>query len=291
MKQDQLTPKKFLINILRPIVKMVLRNGIVYREFCDAVKKLFVDVATEDFGIKGRPTNISRVSILTGIDRKEVKRVRDLTANQELNESPSNRRDRITRVISAWHQDKNYLDSAGNPIILDVQGTSHSFSQLSKSYAGDIPEGALLKELERSNVVERISTTKNNQTIDQVKIVKREFIPVETDPDAILRASEVFTDLGKTLFHNLYDADEKNTPKVFERRASNSNIDPLKYEEFKQFVNLKGQAFLEEIDQWLTDNELENDDSNSNKGIRLGVSTFLINDLLEDGNAPSKKKP
>ena len=291
MKQSQdqqQAPHSFLIKIMRPIIKMVLRNGVIYKEFCEVIKKMFVDVATEDFGIKGRPTNVSRVSILTGIDRKEVKRIRDLGSNQELQEQ-SQRRDRITRVISAWHQDEDYLDKTGNPLTLKVQGGKGSFSQLCKSYAGDIPEGALLKELERSNVVERKTISVGENSEEQVTILKREFIPVETDPDAIFRASEVLSDLGTTLFNNLYDAEQSKKGKIFERRASNSNIDPLKYEEFKQFVNEKGQAFLEEIDQWLTDNELPKDRSQLKEGMRLGVSAFLISGSSEE--KPPKKKP
>ena len=66
--------------ILRPIAAILLRCGMTWKEFAEVSKSVFVDVATREFGISGRPTNVSRVSILTGIGRKEVKRQRDLLA-------------------------------------------------------------------------------------------------------------------------------------------------------------------------------------------------------------------
>ena len=60
--------------LLRPIALILLRGGITWKEFAELSKSVFVSVATDEFGIRGRPTNVSRVSILTGISRKEVNR-------------------------------------------------------------------------------------------------------------------------------------------------------------------------------------------------------------------------
>jgi hypothetical protein len=54
----------FLI-VLRPIARIFLRFGIGFREFAEISKAAFVDVASTDFGIRGRPTNISRVAVMT----------------------------------------------------------------------------------------------------------------------------------------------------------------------------------------------------------------------------------
>jgi hypothetical protein len=47
---------------IKPIARALLRSGISFREFSDVAKAAFVQVATEDYGIRGRPTNISRVA-------------------------------------------------------------------------------------------------------------------------------------------------------------------------------------------------------------------------------------
>ena len=66
----------FLI-ALRPMARILLKFGIGFREFSEVMKTAFVDVATRDFGLRGRPTNISRVAVMTGLTRKEVRRLRE----------------------------------------------------------------------------------------------------------------------------------------------------------------------------------------------------------------------
>ena len=66
-----------ILLVLRPIARLLLRGGIGYREFSEISKTAFVQVATKDYGLRGRPTNISRVAVMTGLTRKEVRRIRD----------------------------------------------------------------------------------------------------------------------------------------------------------------------------------------------------------------------
>ena len=67
---------------LKPIVRMLLRAGIGYREFAEIAKAAFVDEATSGYGLRGRPTNISRVAVMTGISRKEIKQLKDTSVSQ-----------------------------------------------------------------------------------------------------------------------------------------------------------------------------------------------------------------
>ncbi len=55
--------------LMRPIVRILLRYGVGYREFAEVTKTAFVDVSSSDFGLRGRPTNISRVAVMTGLTR------------------------------------------------------------------------------------------------------------------------------------------------------------------------------------------------------------------------------
>jgi hypothetical protein len=51
-----------LLKALRPIARFLMKSGIGYREFAEISKSAFVDVATSDYGLRGRPTNIPRPS-------------------------------------------------------------------------------------------------------------------------------------------------------------------------------------------------------------------------------------
>ncbi len=61
---------------LRPVVRLLLKSGWTHREFADLARRVFVEVASTEFGKRGRPANASRVAILTGINRKDVSRLR-----------------------------------------------------------------------------------------------------------------------------------------------------------------------------------------------------------------------
>ena len=78
MVSEALRPRllEALGRVLEPVVLPLLKSGISWKEFSDLAKEKFVTVATEAFGIRGRPTNVSRVAILTGLDRRDVAKLR-----------------------------------------------------------------------------------------------------------------------------------------------------------------------------------------------------------------------
>ncbi|MBT8088565.1 MAG: hypothetical protein KJO46_11040, partial [Gammaproteobacteria bacterium] len=63
------TLNKALLSILTPLARLCLRYGRGYREFQDLAKAAFVKVASEDYGVHGRPTNASRIAAMTGLTR------------------------------------------------------------------------------------------------------------------------------------------------------------------------------------------------------------------------------
>src|SRR5690348_13028076 len=58
---------------LKPLVHVLIRCGITWREFADVAKIAYVEVATRQFGKRGRPTNVSRTAVLTGLARRDVR--------------------------------------------------------------------------------------------------------------------------------------------------------------------------------------------------------------------------
>jgi hypothetical protein len=268
-----------LRKLLTPIVKMLLRNGVTYKEFCVLSKDLYVEVASADFGLRGRPTNVSRVSLLTGLDRKEVKRIKDLLVNEQHGSDAQINQDRFTRVLSAWHLDAEFIDDSGLPMTLPQEGESTSFASLAKRFGGDVPLQALIKELVRAGAVEELPGS-------HYRALQRYFFPVHTDPGAILRAGSVINELADTLFHNLYGsgAHGKKIPR-FERRASNNLIEPKHQKAFKAFLDKEGQAFLERVDDWLSAHETPNDTPSTANKIRLGVGVYAIHKSQDNHEA------
>jgi len=138
--------------VLRPIVKILLRYGIGYNEFAETVKLAFVDVGSSDFGIRGRPTNISRVAVMTGLTRKEVRRLRSRIENGD--DAPTVRTTPITEVLTRWHSESEFLTVQGKPAALQYALGDNSFSELVKRFGGDVPPGAMRTEMKRMGLLE-----------------------------------------------------------------------------------------------------------------------------------------
>ncbi len=97
-----------LLLVLRQLAKALLNAGISYREFAEISKTAFVDVATENYGLRGRPTNISRVAVMTGLTRKEVRRIRDRSAAG--NETVIEKQTPMSHILHRWFTDEDFLD-------------------------------------------------------------------------------------------------------------------------------------------------------------------------------------
>jgi len=245
-----------------------MKCGMTYREFADISKSAFVAAASEDYGIKGRPTNVSRVSLLTGISRKEVKRQRELLGQSA--EPPAGKTTDATRVLSGWHQDPDFLDGNGQPLALPVDGEGVTFTELCSRYAGDITVTTMSKELKRVGAVEEGAD-------GQLLACKRYYMPTAFDPQWILNAGSVFADLGVNINHNLI-ADTDN-PSRFLGRATDDTIDAAAIPEFRKFVEEHGEPFLELVDDWLAKHRADSGAAKNRAGnsrVRLGLGMFLI---------------
>ncbi len=174
-KTKQLVLDAFLL-MLRPVVRILLRYGIGYREFAEVTKTAFVDVASSDFGIRGRPTNISRVAVMTGLTRKEVRRLRD-----KVSEGDSAIRVKSTPLLDVlhhWHAQPEFTDSDGRPLPLPFSGGEISFNDLVRRFGGDIPAGAMRTEMKRVGVIREDES-------GSLCVVQRTFIP-DTDHENLV---------------------------------------------------------------------------------------------------------
>jgi hypothetical protein len=141
-----------LLLVLKPLARALIKVGVGYREFSEIGKIAFVQTASQDYGLRGRPTNISRVAVMTGLTRKEVKRIRDKSDTNE--ETVTMKTTPVSQVLHRWHTDQEFLDDVGRPMKLAFDGPDVSFSYLVKKYAGDVPPGAMRTELQRINALE-----------------------------------------------------------------------------------------------------------------------------------------
>lgn len=251
---------------LRPVARWLLRSGLTWKEFADLSREVFVATATQEFGLRGRPTNVSRVALLTGLTRREVRRIQATTrgASSASGEESLNH---ATRVLTGWHLDAEFLERDGRPRTLPPTGPAPSFEVLLKRYAGDIPTTALVKELIKSGSIEQLPD-------GAYRVLRRYYMPRQMDGRAVERSGSVLADLAATIEHNLSRAERE--PARFEGRAQNRSIDPRHLPAFRAFVEREAQGLLERVDDWLTTHEA--DAATDAAALRLGVGVYSIHD-------------
>jgi hypothetical protein len=254
---------------LRPVARWLLRSGVTYREFAELARNVFVATASDEFGIRGRPTNVSRVALLTGLARREVRRerlavdTRAPRAEEALNHA--------SRILSGWHLDADFLDETGRPLELPADGERASFAALIKRYAGDIPTTALVKELLKSRSIERLDG-------GSYRVLRRYYMPRPMDARSVERAGSVLADVVATVEHNL--SRKPDEPSRFEGRAQNRHIDPRHLPAFRAFLEREGQGFLERMDDWLATHEVPANAAGDAPRLRLGAGVYAINESI-----------
>lgn len=180
--------------VLRPLARIFLRFGISYRQFEQISKAAFVEVATSDFGIRGRPTNISRVAVMTGMTRKEVRRIRDELAVGDEN-FVSIRHQPLANLLHNWCAEGEFLDDSGKPAVLPYEGERGSFERLVKFTGGDIPPGAIRTELKRVGAIE-VDDDK------RIRLVKRSFIAEKAHERLVGTVAKCVYPLMAAVAHN-----------------------------------------------------------------------------------------
>ncbi len=265
----------FFTRLLKPIARILLRSGLSFRELNELCKKTYIAVATDEFGVDGRPTNVSRVAMLTGMARRDVRKVRMSLDDEDL--EVLGRMNSATRLLSGWYQDVDFTDDAGKPLPLPESGASPSFSELARRHAGDIPVTTLLKELRNAGAIE---SPANGLLVART----RYYMPGRTTPataETLLRSGSVLEDIGNTVDFNLRRRPEDDAR--FERRATNLRIGSENVNEFREFIEKEGQIFLEKVDTWLSDHEVPEAELDQHKTIRLGLGAYLIQDPVTEG--------
>lgn len=250
--------------LLRPLVRVLLRHGVAYDDFAEVTKSVYVEVARESFTPPGKRPTDARTAIVTGLTRKEVKRLREQTdpvyAARDWGGA-----NRATRVLSGWHRDPAFTDAEGKPRPLSPSDSETGFPALVRQYSGDIPVSAILAELERVGAI--------IQRQGMLVARRRAFVPEAGDPEGTRMLGTAVHDLLSTIEHNL-DDDGSERPR-FQRSVFNPRVDVRALPVFHRLVSEHGQQLLEILDDWLDRHEMPDD---SRPATRVGVGIYYFQD-------------
>lgn len=162
---------------IKPLVRLMLARGITFTQFTDWLKQIYINIAVQDFSLKDKAITDSRISIVTGIHRKDVRRLRSNIEDSSENKTP----DSInlgSKLVATWLSSPELMDDHVAKKIprLKKNGGATSFEALAEKVTKDVRARALLDELERLGV---ISIDDN----DMVTLVTEAFIPSESETE------------------------------------------------------------------------------------------------------------
>jgi hypothetical protein len=183
-----------VVRLLTPLVRLLLRHGVSLGAFVDLAKRVYVELALNEFGIPGRKASVSRAAIITGMTRKEVTRVANLPPVSDA--SVQDRYNRAVRVIGGWVRDAAFHDAQGRPAPLPMEGEGASFTTLVRQHSGDVPARAMRDELLRVGAVEQ-------DREGRLVLASAAYVPAHTDADKLGILGIDVADLVTTIDHNL----------------------------------------------------------------------------------------
>ncbi len=258
--------------LLRPLVRILLRNGVPYGTFAEWAKRVFADVATQEFSLAYKKQTDSRVSVLTGLSRKEIRQLRETPA---LDDSHwSEKYNRAARVVSSWVRDPSFAGESGQPADLPFEGAGASFTELVKKYSGDVPARAMLDELLRVGTVELVKG-------ERVRLLARSYVPAGDDSEKVVMMGEDTADLLATFDHNFTHPPEKS---FLQLKVVYDNLPAGVLHKLRGLSKEKAQLFLEDLDQWLSSHDRDTNPASEGPGRqRAGVAVYYFEEDLEGG--------
>ena len=256
---------------LRPLVRIMLRSGIGYRQFAELAKLAFVQEASGEKGSRGRQTNLSRVAIRTGISRKEVARLQSQIEGHSGASSTARGVDfhsvHAARVLQLWHSDPRFIDSDGSPRKLPFADDGIDFSSIVKAAGGDVPPGAVRAEMLSANAVVEFDD-------GTLKPTKRYFVPADVGEELLVGFTHMVIPVLEGLARN---TDYRCTDPFIQRLVYSDRLAPRVVPLFRKQARERVSDFVQSVDDWLSSNEIP--DSQVHSPCRYGVGVFYYEGL------------
>jgi hypothetical protein len=246
--------------MLRPLARLLMAHGIHFPAFSDLAKGVFVDVAARDFPDDGSGLSDSRVSLLSGVHRREVKRLRAKAPQYQAPQSVS----MGAQIAARWCAEAAYLDHQRRPKPLPrsfSHGGEVSFERLVEGVSKDIRPRAVLDEWLRLGVA----------TLDEsdcVHLSEAAFVPVHGLEEKAFFFGKNLHDHLAAATHNLLDG----KPAYLERCVYYDGLSEESVEKLRVLSRELAVTALQEINrQAMTLQQLDVEREGANQRMTFGV--------------------
>lgn len=255
-KPDRL---RVLATMMRPIVRLLLRHGIGAGELFEAAKRAYVDAAIAEVTPPGHRPNISRLSVMTGLTRKDIA---NLIGTYYIGHARGVRRtpqQRALRVLRGWLLDPHFSKGDGTAADLSLLKGRGNFSALVRKYGGDVTPVAVLRELERMRAT---SLTREGKLRVKSPSILRSLDPeVREFAQSIQDFAESITDSGGgdrlPVFRDFKDV-----------KLGSADLVAL----FKTTFAKRSVALLQGVNEWVASHASSGKEANT----RVGLGVYMV---------------
>lgn len=244
--------------MLRPIVRLCLRSSLGIQTLVETAKEVFVELAAEEIRRSGERLTASRISVITGLHRRDVQRLLEGSAPKESQGAL------VARVIGQWEQDPRFRTKGGAPKVLSTGSADSDFHRLVATVSKDVNPGTVLRELERTGVIEH--------TDRGAKLIGRAYNVGERVEEGMAILTSDVDDLVVAVEENLLG--EVDVPNLHGRTEyDNISVDALP--EIREWVFKEGSLFHRKVRDYLSrfDRDI-NPEVGGKGGARVVFSTF-----------------
>lgn len=260
-----------LKRLLAPLTKIMISQGLTFPALSRLLKEVYVDVAEREFEIPGKPQTDSRLNLLTGIHRKDIRALRQ---TERVGDAAPQQLSRNAHMIARWTGIADFLDERGNPRPLAQNTTADapSFEDLVSSVSKDIRSRAVLDEWLRLDLVRL-------EDDGLIHLNAAAFVPKEDFADLAYYLGRNLRDHIAASAHNLAEGD----PPMLEQAVYHEKLSPESIAELAALSRQLGRNALLEVNQKAFELS-ERDESAAKATLRVTFGLYFFS--AADDDAP-----
>jgi len=224
--------------VLRPLVRRLVTRGIRYGRMETRLRELFVEIAEQELSRAGQPATASAVSLLSGINRKALRRMRSRESDRKVRASAAQHRNLAASLIGLWMADARTTDRRGRPLPMPYQAArGPSFESLAREVTVDVAPGSLLKDLVRAGAVEV-------RDGNRIALVADAYGPAAGQPEKLEMLAEDPPELLETMLHNIFG---EHADPLLQRKVFFDNVGADAVKAARKEMRRAGERFLKDV--------------------------------------------
>jgi hypothetical protein len=226
-----------LHGLMRPLVRLLIARGVTAPAFYRVLKRVYVQEAHAAFRIDAEPPTDSRIALLTGVHRRDVRKI--LEAGDDGWEDARRKSAAFATVLGRWLSRPDLTGPDGAPLPLSRSGAEgRDFDSLVREVSTDIRPRTVLDELLRQGLVR----------VGEDGLLRVAAAPVAgpgSDEDRLVFFAANLGDHLAAAAENLL----AETPPHFERSVFYTRLSAASVDRIEGQARAQGQALLEEINR------------------------------------------